>query len=461
MNEILKQPRTRGMIWMVSIMAVLVILLTVGLYPISTLPLPQVEPFFPMYATAVILIEGLTAYFLAIQYHFTAKTFLAALSGAYGFVVVMVLFQLMVFPGAFSTSGLFNVGHQEAPWIWVVWHGGFPLLVLFALSLYPRQASDQTAERRPSLPGALGMGLILGQPVFALVVALGLLALGGMLPALIEGDSYSLIVDSMLTPAVLALNVLALLACLVITRLRDLLSLWLGLALLAGLGDTVLTLSAVARYSVGWYAARAMSLASSSMVLGFLIWEISGLYRQLLRSHRQLESRMAYDGLTSAFNRGYFTDCLKQEVIRARQNEAPLSLLMIDADYFKGYNDHLGHQKGDSCLVAIVAAIRRGVRRADDCVARYGGEEFVVVLPRANTEIACMIAEAIHRQIALEKISRYDGVSPYVTVSIGVATLEAGGGSSMDHEELIRRADHALYQAKHAGRNTSAVYDGG
>lgn len=301
---------------------------------------------------------------------------------------------------------------------------------------------------------------MIGPPVIGLLLSLGVIIWGGALPVLIEHGSYASIVDSFLTPLVLILGLLALAGALVVTRLRDLLGLWLALALLAALGDVVLTLFAGARYSVGWYAARIMSLASSSMVLGFLIWEISGLYRQLLDSHRRLEDRVTYDGLTQAYNRGYFTDHLGAALAQARLEALPLSLLMIDADYFKGYNDHQGHQKGDHCLVAIVDAIKKALRRAGDCVARYGGEEFVVVLPHANARAALTVAESIHQQIAQLGIPRYDGVSPQVTVSIGIATYDGSSGA-MDHEELIRQADSALYQAKHAGRNTSAVFAAG
>ena len=459
-NEILNQAPSRRMNWVVSLVAAIVILSTILLFPVSTQPMPMVGAFLPMYAMAVILIEGMTAYFLVIQYCFTARPFMAALSGAYGFVVVMVVFQILVFPGVFTPAGLLDVGHQAAPWIWVIWHAGFPFFVLLALLFYADRSVPVTREDASRRARALGLALMIGPPVIGLLSSLGVIIWGGALPVLIEHGSYAAIVDSFLTPLVLILGLLALVGALVVTRLRDLLGLWLALALLAALGDVVLTLFAGARYSVGWYAARVMSIASSSMVLGFLIWEISGLYRQLLDSHRRLEDRVTYDGLTQAYNRGYFTDHLRKAVVQSGQEGAPLSMLMIDADNFKGYNDHQGHQKGDHCLVAIVGAIKKALRRAGDCVARYGGEEFVVVLPHANAQAAEMIADHIHHQIAQLEIPRYDGISSYVTVSIGIATYDGRSGP-MDHEELIRRADAALYQAKHAGRNTSAVFGAG
>lgn len=462
-NEILNQVPSRRMLRVVSIVAALVILSTLLLFPLSAHPLPVIEAYMPMYAMAVVLIEGLTAYFFAIQYRFTGWRFMAALSGAYGYVVVMVIFQVIVFPGVFSEKGLLDTGPQGAPWFWVTWHAGFPFFILIALLFYaprPSPAPQLAVGRYRHLPGII---LMLWPVIFGLIVALVVVSLGHRLPELVAGKSYSNIADSLLAPLVIALGLAALAACVYVARMRDLLGLWLALALLAALGDVVLTLAAIARYSVGWYAARVLSLISSSMVLGFLIWEISGLYRQLLDSHRQLEDRVTYDGLTEAYNRGYFTSHLEKAMVLARQEGAPLSLLMIDADHFKGYNDHQGHQKGDQCLVAIVAAIKKVLRRAGDCVARYGGEEFVVVLPGANAHTAESIATQIHAQIAQLQIPRFDGLSPHVTISIGIATYDGQSGpldrENMDHEELIRRADAALYRAKHAGRNTSVIFD--
>lgn len=458
-SDIFHQSPSKRMVQVVGALAVLVILCTGALFPISDYSLAPVPAFLPMYAMAVILIEGMTAYFLAIQFWFAARLFMAALAGAYGFVVVMVSFQIAVFPGVFSTFGLLEVGPQGAPWLWVIWHAGFPVFVLIALLFYWHHARSPVAPNTRSPHRLLGSLLMYGPPVIGLVVAAAVVIRGRQLPVLIHGESYAQIVDSFLTPLVIILGLVALVASVLVTRVRDLLGLWLSLALLAALGDVVLTLFATERYSVGWYAARVMSLASSSMVLGFLVWEISGLYRRLLDSHRRLEDRVTYDGLTQAYNRGYFTDHLKRTMAEARAQSLSISLLMIDADYFKGYNDHQGHQKGDRCLVAIVGAIKKVLRRTGDCVARYGGEEFVVVLPGATAQTAQMIAEQIHRQIEQAAIPRFDGVSPRVTVSIGIATYDGLTGP-MDHEELIRRADAALYRAKHAGRNTSAVFAG-
>jgi diguanylate cyclase (GGDEF)-like protein len=148
------------------------------------------------------------------------------------------------------------------------------------------------------------------------------------------------------------------------------------------------------------------------------------------------------DGLTGVSNRRHFDDTLAREWRRAMRSAAPLSLLMVDVDHFKPFNDQHGHQAGDELLRRIAYTLRNAVHRPADLVARYGGEEFVVLLPETNEPDARALAESLRASIA----------ETPVTVSIGVATLiaERDRGTS---EELVRIADEALYDAKRAGRN--------
>ena len=125
---------------------------------------------------------------------------------------------------------------------------------------------------------------------------------------------------------------------------------------------------------------------------------------------------------------------------------------MLDLDRFKQYNDSAGHQAGDDCLRKVAAALESGVVREDDLVARYGGEEFVVLLPATDQASALAVAERIRSTIADLRIPHPDSdVAQVVTISLGVATARTGHIDSP--EELIERADRALYRAKHGGRD--------
>jgi diguanylate cyclase (GGDEF)-like protein len=174
---------------------------------------------------------------------------------------------------------------------------------------------------------------------------------------------------------------------------------------------------------------------------------------QLLREQAlELRSQTFSDGLTGVANRRFFDQAIEKEVRRARRSSMPLSLLMIDIDFFKSYNDHYGHQLGDDTLIRVAGALGECLQRKDDLVARYGGEEFAVVLPETGQVQALKLAEALRTRVALLDIPHaHTGDKPYVTISIGLATRR--GDAQLEASALIRAADRALYEAKHAGRD--------
>lgn len=164
------------------------------------------------------------------------------------------------------------------------------------------------------------------------------------------------------------------------------------------------------------------------------------------------------DGLTGIANRRRYDECIEEEFRRARRNTALLSLIMVDIDYFKKYNDNYGHQAGDACLKTVAAALNAALHRPGDLLARYGGEEFVVVLPCTSREGARLIAENMRARIEALNISHAaSSVVDHVTISLGVAALIPHHSRELD--ELQVAADQALYRAKREGRNRVAVFD--
>lgn len=213
------------------------------------------------------------------------------------------------------------------------------------------------------------------------------------------------------------------------------------------------------------YAAGVSVYNNPLAVLSSIIAVLSGIFiaftsinygmNQVEKLNRNLVEHSIVDTLTSIANRRYFEKHLDAEWRRARRNNTPLSLIMIDVDYFKLYNDNYGHLNGDKCLRDIAQALQSGIKRPTDLVARYGGEEFAILLPETELEGAAMLAETLRQQIInLALPHAYSTVNNTVTISLGVATVIPRHTSA---NILVEKADKALYRAKRNGRNRVAL----
>ena len=194
----------------------------------------------------------------------------------------------------------------------------------------------------------------------------------------------------------------------------------------------------------------------SSGVLEFVgstrdISERKAVEQALEETNVRLSELAHRDGLTELYNRRFFDESLEREYRRARRDNAlEISLLMLDVDHFKQYNDLYGHQAGDECLKVVANAIGRACKRPPDTPARYGGEEFAVILPNTPFEGAVMLAERMRSQIGMLLLQAPGEPERRVTVSIGVASISPYYDTK---DMLVRKADEALYRAKAFGRN--------
>lgn len=179
-----------------------------------------------------------------------------------------------------------------------------------------------------------------------------------------------------------------------------------------------------------------------------------------LNAQNELLRSLAFiDGLTGVANRRRFDEALPAEWRRCQRNGSPLTLLMIDIDHFKRYNDHYGHQTGDACLQAVAGALKSRLNRSHDLVARYGGEEFVCLLPECDAAAGLAKAEELRLAVAALGIPHTDSpTASLVTLSIGAAVTQPSGDNRP--ECLIAAADAALYQAKSAGRDRVRIDTG-
>jgi diguanylate cyclase (GGDEF)-like protein len=177
----------------------------------------------------------------------------------------------------------------------------------------------------------------------------------------------------------------------------------------------------------------------------------------LQRSHDKLRHQALIDALTQIPNRRYFSDRLPEEWRRAQRYGWSIVVILCDIDYFKRYNDSLGHQAGDQCLTQVAQTIHAHLRRGGDFCARYGGEEFVIVLVNSTTEHAMQRAETIRAAVANLNLHHPQAPLNKVTMSLGVAINETRS-NCIHHEQLIKYADEALYRAKQRGRNCVELY---
>ncbi len=194
------------------------------------------------------------------------------------------------------------------------------------------------------------------------------------------------------------------------------------------------------------------ALETKTVELDQKLVELEELQQQLEETNEQLHLLSITDGLTGLYNKRQFNDMLADEWSRSRRHQSPLSLIILDIDHFKGYNDTYGHAMGDDCLRKVALTIAATVKRDQDKVARVGGEEFAIILPDTDQEGADLISERVRRCIEDMEIPHEEsGVAKYLTTSIGSSSTVPDNAHKV--RELITTADSALYDAKACGRN--------
>lgn len=203
-------------------------------------------------------------------------------------------------------------------------------------------------------------------------------------------------------------------------------------------------------------AADEMELHKSFHTLRSQKTELEKAHASLRTANRQLKALAATDGLTGLANRRSLDQAIARELRRARRNRSSVSLLLLDVDHFKSFNDRYGHQAGDECLRQVGAMLKKAEGRAADLAARYGGEEFALLLPETKDAGAMQVAETIRSAVEALAIAHDGSAFGRVTISIGVASMTAG--MTYNAGDLIAAADKALYSAKAEGRNRCSVW---
>ena len=197
---------------------------------------------------------------------------------------------------------------------------------------------------------------------------------------------------------------------------------------------------------------RQMTLVVIALIVTVIVFVVVFALRASSRQFSRVTRMTVMDEVSGTYNRRYFNMVLEEEWKRSMREYTPLSLLMVDIDFFKAYNDSFGHQMGDECLLSVGRILSAELKRSADFTARYGGEEFAIVLPNTTVEHARLLAERLRRSVEVARMKAgNEEVSPWVTISVGVATATAEFEQSS--AILVKAADNCLYESKRAGRN--------
>ncbi len=173
---------------------------------------------------------------------------------------------------------------------------------------------------------------------------------------------------------------------------------------------------------------------------------------ELKKLRDQMKANSMRDGLTEIANKRKFEEVLRAEWSRGDRYQEPLALLLLDIDFFKNFNDKYGHLEGDDCLKKVAKALQEHLKRGTDLVARWGGEEFACILSNTTEEGALQVAEELRQKVEnLKIVHETSDISEYVTISAGVAIMTPD--KQLHHDEIVKKADEALYKAKQNGRN--------
>ena len=211
---------------------------------------------------------------------------------------------------------------------------------------------------------------------------------------------------------------------------------------------------APARFTSVWYLAWVEWIIAATLFLGVLLYHVYQVVLELAASNRALLKQTLVDELTGLQNRRGFNACLDEQWRQAKRKRRPVSLLLIDVDDFKRFNDRFGHPAGDEALVAVAEVLTSYTRDSSDSASRIGGEEFGVVLGETGEAGGHALAERIRRSVEHLRIPQATGAShPYVTISIGLAATS--NDVDLVPADLTMLADQALYAAKAGGRNTT------
>jgi diguanylate cyclase (GGDEF)-like protein len=399
--------------------------------------------FLPTSLVLVAVCDLLTAALLATRFLGLGSSPLLALSGAYLGAGLLAAVHLLVLRGAFGDGhgAVVDAGPQAAAWLWAVWHGGLPLALAAALWGGPPSARRRLAGPTARRPRALLLTAAFVVAVVAAVTAV-VAAIGPSLPTIVDDGRLS---DVGMVAAPIALG-LDLVALVIVARRgrRSAIERRLLIVVATTFAGTALTLAALARYTVGWYAAGALDLAGSALLLSVVA---GGLGRLGALGRRADERAGARDALTGVRTRAA-TLVAAEHLHASRAAGTPLGLALLDVDGLRRIGDQHGPLAADAVLMSVARRLL-GVLRDGDVLGRAGDEGFLILLPGTDVEGVTMAMDRAIAAIREQKVGTW-AHDVRTTASAGIAMVGEGEDAVAD---ALAAADLALNQAKAHGRD--------
>jgi diguanylate cyclase (GGDEF)-like protein len=408
--------------------------------PVANLDFGVSYPVFAMLVAATITTTAITALLLLVQARAIKSVPTAVLGAGFAFAAAALTPYALLFPGMLPGFGaLLHASPTAYQYLWMLSRTG----LLVALLTYQWL---RMAERSEPKAGARGRRAIAGLIVAYVLLTPAALWLPG-LPSTVSGEAWSPIFLQFMVPLVILLAIASLVEAIRSRKYANVLDAWATMIPFGIIVETYVALAGGSRFSLGWYVSRVVVLFATSAVLSVLLVQAARLYVDLIERAEILKGEAHTDTLTGLANRRRFDEEFTRAFGSAIRRSSPMGIAIIDIDFFKKYNDALGHQAGDEALRRIARAIAESVERSGDFAARYGGEEFVVILEDTTLAGAAGVAERIRNAVLEAGIAAPSG--GLLSVSVGVAARLPGSTG----EALLRQADAALYDAKANGRN--------